>query len=327
MCVKNHSKVTLSLTTATPPENTEVPPTTPVISTCGWTSRRRPFQLSSTTCGVMTRICWCRLSQRWKAASLVSPTTRRSISLSPWTNCDSSTAPSSCWPPLTSWWRPTSQKRFRSLRGTSPAVKGESFCHTSTWTPRSALPSPNFPPRKPSSVSFQTSTSAMWSTGMHSVSGRFRKTCLRQYGLDPANYYTSPGLAWDALLKKTGVELELLTDYSQHLFIEKGLHGGVCMASKRYARAINPMVEGYDPEKPKNYILYLDANNLCGWAMSQPFPTAAFRWEDCGKLAVNILEHPIDSPEGYILEVDLRYPQELHEEHNAYPPAPKRMMV
>ena len=65
----------------------------------------------------------------------------------------------------------------------------------------------------------------------------FRKTCLRQYGLHPANYYTSPGLAWDALLKKMGVELELLTDYDQHLFIEKGLRGGVCMASKRYARA------------------------------------------------------------------------------------------
>ena len=53
----------------------------------------------------------------------------------------------------------------------------------------------------------------------------FRKTCLRQYGLDPAHYYTSPGLSWDALLKKTGVELELLTDYDQHLFIEKGMRG------------------------------------------------------------------------------------------------------
>ena len=73
---------------------------------------------------------------------------------------------------------------------------------------------------------------------------------LRQYGLDPANYNTSPGLAWDSLLKKTGVELELLTDYDQHLFSEKGLRGGICMASKPYARAKKPMVEGYDPEKP-----------------------------------------------------------------------------
>ena len=126
----------------------------------------------------------------------------------------------------------------------------------------------------------------------------FRKTCLRQYGLDPANYYTSsPGLAWDALLKKTGVELDRLTDYDQHLFIEKDLRGGVCMASKRYARANNPMVEGYDPEKPNSYILYLDADNIYGWAMSRPLPTDDFRWEDCDKLPESILEHPIDSPE------------------------------
>ena len=63
----------------------------------------------------------------------------------------------------------------------------------------------------------------------------FRKMCLRQYGLDPAHYYTSPGLSWDAQLKKTGVELELLTDYDQHLFIEKGMRGGISMVSKRHA--------------------------------------------------------------------------------------------
>ena len=101
----------------------------------------------------------------------------------------------------------------------------------------------------------------------------FRKTCLQQYGLDPAHYYTSPGLSWDALLKKTGVELELLTDYDQHLFTEKGMWGGISMVSKRYAKANNPMVEGYDSSKPKSHILYLDANNLYGWAMSQPLPT------------------------------------------------------
>ena len=144
----------------------------------------------------------------------------------------------------------------------------------------------------------------------------FRKTCLKQYGLDPAHYYTSPGLSWDALLKKTGVELELLTDYDQHLFIEKGLRGGISMVSRRYAEANNPMVEG------------LDANNLYGWAMSQPLPVRDFRWvEDCEQLAGTIVEHPTDDPEGYILEVDLEYPEELHDTHNAYPLAPERMVV
>ena len=82
---------------------------------------------------------------------------------------------------------------------------------------------------------------------------------------------TIPALAFRGtpLLKKTGVELELLTDYDQHLFIEKGLRGGISMTSKRYAKANNPLVEGYDPEKPNIHISYLDANNLYGWTMSQ----------------------------------------------------------
>ena len=66
----------------------------------------------------------------------------------------------------------------------------------------------------------------------------FRKTCMNQYGLDPAHYYSSPGLSWDALLKKTNVTLELLTDYDMHLFIEKGLRGGISMSSKRYVKGL-----------------------------------------------------------------------------------------
>ncbi len=65
----------------------------------------------------------------------------------------------------------------------------------------------------------------------------FRKTCMRQYGLDPA-------LSWDALLKKTGEELEMLADFDQHLFIEKVMRGGISIVSKRYARANNSRIEG-----------------------------------------------------------------------------------
>ena len=161
--------------------------------------------------------------------------------------------------------------------------------------------------------------------------------CRRQYGLDPAHYYTSPGLPCDALLKKTGVELELLTDYDQPLFIEKGIRGGVSMVSKRHAKANNHLVDGYNPENPISYILYLDANNLYAWAMSQPYlfifslslwetaryklkyclkgplspkqptnqlPTGAFQWEeDCEQLTKIITDHPADDPEGFTLEV------------------------
>ena len=78
-----------------------------------------------------------------------------------------------------------------------------------------------------------------------------RKTCMWQYGLDPAHCYSSPGLSWDAVLKKTGVELELLTDYDQHLFIEKGLRGGISMVSKRCARGQQPTGSALRPIQAK----------------------------------------------------------------------------
>jgi len=105
----------------------------------------------------------------------------------------------------------------------------------------------------------------------------FRNLCLEQYGLDPANYFMSPGLSWDALLKKTVVELELFTDYEMHLFVERGMQGGISMVSNRYAKGNNLQVPGYDPSKPKKYLLYLDANNLYGWAMSLPLPIRGFK--------------------------------------------------
>ena len=81
----------------------------------------------------------------------------------------------------------------------------------------------------------------------------FRKVCQEKYGLDLAHYYSAPGLSWDALVKKTGVELELLTDKDMHLMIERGMRGGISMVSKRYAKANNPRVKGYDPAQPTNY--------------------------------------------------------------------------
>ena len=61
----------------------------------------------------------------------------------------------------------------------------------------------------------------------------------------------SPGLSWDALLKKTGVKLESLTEIDMHLFVERGMRGGISMVSKIYAKGNNPLVPEYDPSKPK----------------------------------------------------------------------------
>lgn len=102
---------------------------------------------------------------------------------------------------------------------------------------------------------------------------------MGQYGLDPAHYYTSPGLSWDALLKKTGVEIEFLADIDMPLFIQRGMREEISIASTRYAKANNPTVRGYDPKQAKKYIMYLDANNLYGWAVSKPLPKRDFRWK------------------------------------------------
>ena len=153
----------------------------------------------------------------------------------------------------------------------------------------------------------------------------FRTTCLKHYELDPAHYYTSPGLSWDALLKKTEVQLELLTDYDMFLFIEKGLRGGISQVSKRHFKPNNPLIPDYNPNDKTSYITYLDANNLYGWAMSQSLPTGNFQWVNADKITIESI--PSDSPTGYILEVDLEYPGKLHDIHNDYPLAPESIIV
>ena len=107
----------------------------------------------------------------------------------------------------------------------------------------------------------------------------FREICIKNYRLDPAHYYTAPGLAWDAALKVTEVKLELLSDIDMLLMVEKGNRGGVSIISNRYGKANDKyMGDKYDPSKPSKYIAYLDVNNLYGWAMSKPLPTHGFEW-------------------------------------------------
>ena len=155
----------------------------------------------------------------------------------------------------------------------------------------------------------------------------FRNLCQEHYGLDPAHYFTTPGLSWDAFLKKTGVELELLTYLEMHLFVDRGMRGGISMVSKRCAKANNAMLPDYDPSKPNNYIIYLDANNLYGWAMSKPLPKRDFKWKRVMPTEEGILKKKENAKNGWILEVDLEYPAELHEEHNIYPLAPEKKVV
>ena len=93
--------------------------------------------------------------------------------------------------------------------------------------------------------------------------------CLDSYGLDPCNYFSSPGLAWDAMLRMTNVKLELFSDIDMYLFVEKGMRGGISYIGKRYREANNKYMKSYDDSKPSKYITYLDPNNFYGWALSQ----------------------------------------------------------
>ena len=158
----------------------------------------------------------------------------------------------------------------------------------------------------------------------------FRDTCLSHYSLDPAQFYTGPALAWGAALKITEVKLELLTDPDMLLMFEKGIRGGICQSVHRHARANNPyMVGEYNSSEETSYIQYLDANNLYGWAMSQKLPTGRFSWmrdDFVNRLTPELIEILCESEQhGYLLEVDVDYPSELHDAHNDLPFLVQRM--
>ena len=143
----------------------------------------------------------------------------------------------------------------------------------------------------------------------------FRDTCLKHYKLDPAHFCTSPGLAWKACLKRTGIELELLTDPDMLLMFERGIRGGTTQAVRKYASANNKyMGDKFNPNEDATYLQYLDANNLYSWAMSQPLPTGGFKWVDVNPNEISELATRTDK--GYLLDVDVSYPKELHNQHN-----------
>ena len=140
---------------------------------------------------------------------------------------------------------------------------------------------------------------------------KFTSESLKFYKLKPSHYFSSPGLSWDAMLKMTGIKLELISDIDKHLFIEKGLRGGISYISKRFSKPNNKYMKNYDPTKESKFIMYLDENNLYGWGMIQHLPYCKFKWlKNDDKFEVNSISE--NSSIGYILEVDFEYSDELH---------------
>ena len=107
---------------------------------------------------------------------------------------------------------------------------------------------------------------------------KFINTYLEYYGLVPCRYFSDPGLSWDSILKIPEVELELTSGIDMYLFVEKGMRGGISYIAKRFDKTNNTYMKSYNDKKPSKYIMYLDANNLYGWAMSQYLPYSGFKW-------------------------------------------------
>lgn len=152
----------------------------------------------------------------------------------------------------------------------------------------------------------------------------FRETCLSAYSLDPCQYLTAPSLSWNAMLLATGIELDLLTDYEMVQFIQGGIRGGISQVMCRHAKANNKFMKNYNSNEESSFIIYLDVNNLYGDAMSSYLPTGNFRWLSQNEIDnFDIENQETDAEIGFFLEVDLIYPQSLHDSHKEYPFCPE----
>ena len=160
------------------------------------------------------------------------------------------------------------------------------------------------------------------------VINNFRDMCIKEYELDPAHFLSLPGLAWQACLMKTNIELELLTNYDMLLMVEEGIREGICHPIHRHAKANNKYMKNYNNNEESSYILYLGANNLYGWAMSKKLPVNGFKWFDNDKINEEFIKNYNESDKkGYILEEDVKYPKILHDLHSDLPFLPERMEI
>ena len=157
---------------------------------------------------------------------------------------------------------------------------------------------------------------------------KFIKICMDYCGLDRCHYFSSPGLRWDAMLKMTGIELELISNIDMHLFIEKGMRGGISYIAKRHNKANNKYMKGHDTKKPSKFITYLDANIYYCSAMIQYISYGGFEWLNQKEISDFCLSSVGENSSiGCMLEVEPEYPGELHDLHNDYPLAPKKLEI
>ena len=157
---------------------------------------------------------------------------------------------------------------------------------------------------------------------------QFREMGISGYGLDPAHFMGTPGFAWDAMLLKTGVKLQLVNQ-SMYEFFERGIRGGICHSALRHCQANNKYLPNHDETRPSSFCWYVDRNNLYGEAMIQKLPCSGFQWMSKEELksAIEKIDDYVHGDEGCTLEVDITYPKTLHDLHNDYPMCPEHRVL
>lgn len=159
---------------------------------------------------------------------------------------------------------------------------------------------------------------------------RFRELAHEDYQLDPMHFITLPSFAWSALRVMAGDEgfedIDLITDPDMYAFFEGAIRGGVSQITTRHARANNPYVPGYDNSKPNTWLSYQDANNLYGLSMVQYLPTHDFQWDEDMTIE-DVLAGDWEGENGCFAEVDMKYPEHLHDHHNDLPLAPEKVTL
>ena len=135
---------------------------------------------------------------------------------------------------------------------------------------------------------------------------------MKRYSLDQAHFHISSELAWQACLKKTCIELELLTGPDMLLMFERGIRTGITQAVHRYAKANSKYMDDtagtcgakFNPKGESSYLQYLDVNNLYGWAMNQLLQTGGFEWVDLSQFTPDKIDFYANCEnDGYLLSI------------------------
>ena len=151
------------------------------------------------------------------------------------------------------------------------------------------------------------------------VVGEFRTLCYDTYGFESAHYFTSCHLSGDAFIKIYRADLHLLTDREHLEMAENMIRGGVAsIFSRRFFRANNKYMNSFNPDNESSFGLLLDANNLYG-GIIEKLPLFLKDFQKVEIPFQEILNTDIDSDVGYTLEVDLEYPDYLHDQHKDFP--------